>query len=70
MTGDLNNDSKIGIADAVVMQNYLLGGAKLTEVQYAAADMNGDKSVDTFDLIIMRKKLVEELEKSAETKTW
>lgn len=69
-TGDLNNDSKVGIADAVVMQNYLLGGAKLTEEQYAAADMNSDKSVDTFDLIIMRKKLVEELEKNAETKTW
>lgn len=69
-TGDLNNDSKVGIADAVVMQNYLLGGTKLTEEQYAAADMNSDKSVDTFDLIIMRKKLVEELEKNAETKTW
>lgn len=65
VTGDLNNDGKISISDAVVLQNYLLGGAPLSEVQFGLADMNSDKSVDTFDLIIMRKKLVEELAKSA-----
>lgn len=69
LAGDLNNDSKVGIADAVIMQNYLLGGAKFTELQFLSADMNKDKSVDTFDLIVMRKKLVEGMEKTPETTT-
>lgn len=59
VAGDLNTDGKVSISDAVVMQNYLLGGASLTEVQYTSADMNKDKSVDTFDLVLMRKKLIE-----------
>ena len=64
VAGDLNADGKISISDAVVLQNYLLGGAQLTEIQYISADMNTDKNVDTFDMIIMRKKLVEEISKS------
>ena len=63
--GDLNSDSKISISDAVVLQNYLLGAGTFTEQQFKTADMNGDKSVDTFDMILMRKKLIDELEKNA-----
>lgn len=57
--GDLNSDSKISISDAVLLQNYLLGAGTFTEQQFSVADLNGDKSVDTFDFIIMRQKLIE-----------
>ncbi len=58
-SGDLNGDDKVTISDAVMMQNYLLGGSSITKEQYEASDLNGDKSVDTFDMIVMRKKIVE-----------
>ena len=48
-----------------MLQNYLLGAGTFTEQQFKTADMNGDKSVDTFDMILMRKKLIDELEKNA-----
>lgn len=67
VAGDLNTDGKISISDAVVLQNYLLGGSALSEIQFVSADMNSDKSVDTFDMIIMRQKLVDELAKSTNT---
>ena len=65
-SGDLNGDDKVTISDAVMMQNYLLGGTSITKEQYEAADMNSDKSVDTFDMIVMRKKIVE----NSGTATW
>lgn len=66
LVGDLNGDGKTDVSDAVILQNYLLKGGALTVIQYAAADMNGDKSVDTFDLILMRQKVSETYEPKSE----
>lgn len=53
--GDVNNDGFFGIADVVMMQNYLLGNGSLTEWQLG--DMNNDGEIDVFDYIIMRQEL-------------
>ena len=53
--GDINADGKANIADAVLLQKYLLVSEQFTKEQYEAADLNGDSSVDVFDMIAMRK---------------
>lgn len=57
--GDINGDGGITISDGVLLQKYILGMDSLSEIQYKCADMTSDKSVDIFDLIILRKKLTE-----------
>ncbi|MDE6101509.1 MAG: dockerin type I repeat-containing protein, partial [Ruminococcus sp.] len=58
--GDLNMDGKIGIADAVVFQKYMTGQTKLTNIQANCADMNSDGSVDVFDMVLIRQKVIED----------
>lgn len=53
--GDTNGDGNIDIADAVVLQKYLLGNGSTG----FEADMNRDGIIDVFDMIEMRKKLIE-----------
>ncbi|MCM1508004.1 MAG: leucine-rich repeat protein [Ruminococcus flavefaciens] len=52
--GDINNDGKINIADAVSLQKYLFGNGS---VGYEA-DVNKDGYVDSFDMVCMRKMLL------------
>lgn len=49
---DINGDGIISIADAVAMQNFLLGKQAET---IGNTDLNYDGSADVFDYIIMRK---------------
>ncbi len=53
--GDLNGDGAVNAADAVILQKYILGAAKL--VSNAQADLNGDGIVNSLDMVQMRKKL-------------
>ena len=53
-SGDANNDGKINIADAVLLQRYLLGNAEIS----GNADANNDGVVDIFDMVYMRKLLI------------
>ena len=57
--GDVNIDGVITIADAVALQRFLLGKYVGTGAYYG--DMNGDDIVDAFDMIIMRKRLIENI---------
>lgn len=52
--GDANNDSKINIADAVSLQNHILGNAETSW----CADTNKDGIIDSFDMILMRKMIL------------
>ena len=52
--GDTNNDGKINIADAVLLQQYLLGNVEIS----GNADANQDGVVDIFDMVYMRKLLI------------
>ena len=63
LKGDINYDSSINIADAVLLQRYLLGTYKMSEKQGKAADINSDNSVDIFDMVFMRRILIGGLKK-------
>ena len=56
--GDINGDGRISIADAVVMQGYLLADVKLTAEQMASADLTGDGRVDAFDMLVLRRLII------------
>ena len=54
---DCNNDGEFSVADAVILQKWLLNdGMELTTWQTADLDENG--IIDAFDLRLMKQKLV------------
>lgn len=57
--GDINDDCKTGIADAVIMQNYILGKTELSEYELDSADINRDGYVNIFDFISLREYIIE-----------
>ncbi|MDE6672265.1 MAG: leucine-rich repeat protein [Ruminococcus sp.] len=58
-TGDINGDNKLSIADAVLLQNCILGKQELTEEQFKRADLTGDGFVDSFDMVLLRRMIIE-----------
>lgn len=52
--GDYNGDGSVNIADAVVLQRFLLG----EDVELADTDMYEDGITDAFDLALLRKELI------------
>ena len=52
--GDYNGDGSVNIADAVVLQRFLLG----ENVKLADTDMYEDGITDAFDLALLRKELI------------
>ena len=57
--GDANFDGEFSIADAVSIQNYLLGRQKTGLVYWKAADLCDDNRLDVFDMCLMRRLLVD-----------
>ncbi len=57
--GDINGDGGITVSDGVLLQKYILGNERLTDIQLKCADMTNDEKVDVYDMIIFRKKLIE-----------
>ncbi len=53
--GDLTGDGKCSIADAVMLQKYLLTSGTLTADQAKAADINKDQQLDSADLSRLKK---------------
>lgn len=58
--GDANGDGEITIADAVILQKYLLSAGAESEVP-AAADIDADGVIDVYDMIQMRKLIISDL---------
>ncbi|MDE6034995.1 MAG: dockerin type I repeat-containing protein [Ruminococcus sp.] len=57
-SGDVNNDNEVTFEDAEVLNNYLLTGS--TEIfNVSNADLTGDGVIDVFDLLLLKKQLVE-----------
>ena len=54
-SGDVNLDRDISIADAVILQNYLLGRCTLDEQQGICADFNSDGKVTVLDLMQLKR---------------
>lgn len=57
--GDLNLDGTVNIADAVIMQKYILGTTSISCEQAYAADVYSDTLPDAFDMVMLRKMLLE-----------
>ena len=53
--GDVNGDNTVSVADAVLIQGYILG--RSTDISQNA-DVDGDNIISVFDLIILKNKLL------------
>lgn len=58
ITGDVNSDGAVNVADSVIMQGYLMQRNSFSENEFHAADLNDDGYVDVFDMILMRRLLI------------
>ncbi len=58
LRGDVNSDGTISAADLVKYSRYLLAGDSLTYTQESAADLTSDGRADTFDMVLLRKKVI------------
>lgn len=56
MSGDINNDNIVSVADAVMLQNWLLGSGNLTN--WRNADICKDGKIDIFDMVEIRKLII------------
>lgn len=59
ITGDIDGDGEITIADYVVLKNHLLEKNKLTSAFLLAADINGDGEVLINDYVLLKNHLLE-----------
>lgn len=57
VSGDVNGDSKLTVADLVSLQNWLLGSKKST-ISGNGADILNDGIIDVYDLICLRKEII------------
>jgi len=55
--GDCNNDDQFNIADAVMLQNWILADSDTHLKYWEAADLYGDGVINSFDLVMMKKLL-------------
>ena len=55
LIGDINCDKSISIADAVLLQRYILEPNRTIIPNWHNADINKDNVVDVFDLIILKQ---------------
>ena len=60
--GDVNGDSELNVADLVAFQKWLLNASDSTLKKPANADFNEDGTADVFDLILLRKELVKNVD--------
>ena len=52
---DANSDGKVGVADAVVLQKWLLGMPDAELAEWTASDIYEDNRLDAFDMVLMRQ---------------
>lgn len=60
--GDANGDTAIDISDMVTLAKYLHG--KASNITLDLADINRDKSVDSLDLVMLRKMLLKSIKEA------
>ena len=57
--GDVNGDSKLTVADAVLVEKWLLGKSDVEFADWKGADFVYDNKLDVYDMIKLRQRLVE-----------
>lgn len=58
--GDINEDGDVTIADAVLLEKWLLGSGTNNSANWKNADIYTDNVIDVYDMIEMRKLISEE----------
>ena len=61
--GDVNADGILSVADAVLLEKWLLGVSDVAIADWKAADLYEDSKLDVFDFCVMRKELLNNSEK-------
>ena len=56
--GDVNNDGEFSIADIVAFQKWLLAASDAELANWKAADLCEDDKLDVFDLVLMRRLII------------
>ena len=56
--GDVNADGEFNVADLIVLQNWLLARPDAKLADWKAGDLCEDDRLDVFDLVLMRRKLI------------
>ena len=57
--GDCNFDGDVNAADLVTLSNFLLGKKTAAVITTESSDLNGDGAVDIFDMVALRKLLIQ-----------
>lgn len=57
--GDVNDDGEFNVADLLLFQKWIMGAHDAELTNWKAADFYKDERLDSFDLCLMRKRLVE-----------
>ena len=57
-TGDVNDDGEFNVADAVLLQKWLLAVPDTILSNWKASDFCNDNVLDSFDLCLMKQKLI------------
>lgn len=58
LNGDIDLDNSVTVADATLLQKYVVGIATLTDDQKLLADCNGDGAIDVRDVTYIQKTIV------------
>ncbi len=58
VTGDANGDGKLTVADAVLLQKWLLAVPHVRLANWEACDLCKDGRIDVFDLCLLKRKLI------------
>lgn len=56
--GDCNNDGEFTVADVVLLEKWLLTDHDTQLENWQAADLREDGKLDVFDLVMMKRKLI------------
>ena len=59
VSGDVNDDGVVSIADVVLLQRWLLSVPGITLPNWKAADLYEDEILNTFDLCLLKRSLLE-----------
>ncbi len=63
LRGDVNSDNKFNISDVVLLQKWLLAVPDTNLANWKAADLYEDGRLDSFDLCLMRREIIDQIDK-------
>ncbi|MCM1227436.1 MAG: dockerin type I domain-containing protein [Clostridium sp.] len=59
LSGDVNNDGVVNVADVVLMQKYLIKVFDMTREGLLSSDMNSDGHVNVLDVVILKRRILQ-----------